>query len=428
MRKKNHTRIFPVFAVEITGISHEGKGVARVDGKAVFVDGALPGEQVEARVYKQHRHFDEAEVLEVKTTSALRVKPRCNHFGVCGGCVLQHLDADAQLAFKQDQMLENLRHIGNVTPQQILPALRGDNWGYRRKARLGAKYVEKKGRVLVGFRERRSHLLTDVRNCPVLHPDIGERLEALSEALSQLSVRAQIPQIELAIGDRGRVLLLRHLAALTDADLQIVRKFGEQYGFTIFLQADRPDNLLPVSLVSDPLQYELPEYGLTFDFGVNDFTQINHVINRKMVAQAIALLALNGQDHVLDLFCGLGNFSLAMARHAASVLGVEGETKAILRARENAHANGVANAEFVVQNLSGDFAGAPWTRREYTKILLDPPRTGAIEMLQQLCRLRPERIVYVSCNPATLARDSRFIVEEMGYQLSMAGVMNMFPH
>ncbi|MCF1184159.1 23S rRNA (uracil(1939)-C(5))-methyltransferase RlmD [Marichromatium gracile] len=414
--------------VEIESLTHEGRGLAHLDGKAVFVDGALPGERVRFQYTRVQRRYDEGRVVEVLRASPERVEPRCAHFGVCGGCSLQHQDTAAQIRAKQASLADVFERIGKVEPERWLDPLVADHWGYRRKARLGVRRVEKKGRTLVGFRERGNAFLADLERCPVLHPTVGERLVEIGAAIDALSIRDQVPQIEVAVGDKPCVLVFRVLQAPSDADLEVLRALGEREGYHIYLQEGGPETVRPLPGHEIDLHYSLPRHGLTLEFLPNDFTQVNLELNRAMIDQALGLLDVQPDETVLDLFCGLGNFTLPLARQAASVVGVEGDAGLVARAERNAARNGIDNARFHTADLYGELELEPWMRERFGKVLLDPPRSGALQVLDWLPRLGAERIVYVSCYPSTLARDADRLVNGLGYRLRAAGVMDMFPH
>lgn len=415
--------------IGIDSLSHDGRGVAHVDGKAVFVDGALPGEQVRFCYTARHRRFDEGRVVEVLTASPQRVEPRCPHFEACGGCSLQHLEPEAQIRAKQDILLDNLRRIGNVTPATLLTPLQADVWQYRDKARLSVRYVNKKNSLLVGFREKRSSFVTETGQCEVLNARVGHRIRELRTLIESLSIREFIPQVEVASGDAEICLIFRVLRPLTAADEAALSDFGRTHGFTIKVQPEGPDSVYTLGGEGGRLYYDLEPWGVRLFFEPGDFTQVNMSVNRRMLALAMTLLNVDGEDSVLDLFCGLGNFSLPLARRAKHVVGVEGDVAMVKRAAENALANGIDNAEFHVADLFQDPGASAWAARPYTKVLLDPPRSGAHEIVQWLPkRLKPQRIVYVSCNPGSLARDAGILVNDHGYRLLDAGVMDMFPH
>lgn len=417
------------FVVHIEDLTHEGDGVARREGKAVFVEGALPGEEVRCAYTAFRGRHDEARVLEVLTPAPERVEPRCAHFGVCGGCTLQHLDPVAQLARKQRWLLDSLTHIGKVSPERALEPLTGPVWGYRRRARLGVKDVTKKGRVLVGFRERRGPYIADLRRCEILDERIGGLLEELARLIETLSIRDRLPQIEVAGGDAAISLNLRVLAPPSAADLAQLRSFGERHGLALYLQPGGADSIraLETAAVLPGLSYRLAD-GLELEFQPQHFVQINAALNRALVERTRELLEIGPEDRVLDLFCGLGNFTLALARRAREVVGVEGDVGLVAWAGRNAGRNGIANTAFYTANLAGDLTGQPWLRGGYDRILLDPPRTGALELMPWLARLGARRIVYVSCHPATLARDVGELVHRFDYRLASAGVLDMFPH
>ncbi len=417
-----------VFEVDITGFSHESRGVAHHDEKVVFVDGALLGERVKVRLTKPHRRFDEAEVIEVIAPSAERVDARCPHFGVCGACSLQHMRDTAQIGAKQGVLLDNLRQLGKVEPEHILPALTGPLWGYRRRARLGAKWVYKKNRMLVGFRERGSPYLAELSRCEVLDPSVGERLEALVALIGGMEARDRIPQIEVAVGDNATALVFRNMDPLSVMDRDRLIEFAKTSGLHLFLQPAGPDSVHRLWPEEGELYYELPNHDVRIDFLPVDFTQVNGLLNRKMVDLALELLDIQPHERVLDLFAGLGNFTLPMARRALEVVGVEGDEPMVRRGEESARRNGIANTRHVVGNLFEPDRALPWMQEKYDKILLDPPRAGAMEIMPHLARMKPKRIVYVSCNPATLARDAGILVNEHRYKLVSAGVMDMFPH
>jgi 23S rRNA (uracil1939-C5)-methyltransferase len=416
----------------VADLTHEGEGVIRSTdgaGKVVFVSGALPGERVSFRRVSFHRSHDEAELVEVLEPSPQRVTPRCAHFGVCGGCALQHLAPAAQLEAKQKELAENLARIGNVAPDEWLPPLLGPVWGYRRRARLSSRFVSKKGRSLVGFREKQGKYVADVSRCEVLVEPVASLIGALGELLTGMQRRASIPQIEVAVSDGEQVLVLRILEALPESDLEALRGFERRHGLRLLLQPGGLDSVQPLTPGPVDLHYRLDAFDLRLDFGPTDFVQVNGAINNAMVARAIELLELQPADRVLDLFCGLGNFTLPLARRAATVVGVEGEPELIERARANARRNGIENAAFHVADLSvAPDRAAPWLKGGFDKVLLDPPRVGAREVLSAVAHIAPRRVVYISCHTGSLARDLGVLARDHGFRLRAAGVLDMFPH
>jgi 23S rRNA (uracil1939-C5)-methyltransferase len=416
--------------ISIHSLSHDGRGIGVFNNKTTFVSGALPGETITCHITQKRSTFNEAEVMEIIEGSPERTTPPCSHFGVCGGCSLQHMSHHAQIELKQNTLLDQLKHFGKVTPESILPPLSAETSGYRRKARLGVKYVIKKNKLLIGFREKSSRYLADLESCIVLHPEVGKRFSELSELITSLAIYQAIPQIEVAIGDHDVALVIRHLESLSETDAEKLAAFAKQYQFQIYSQPNPP---LPIQKIwprddNHRLSYTLPEYQLEFRFHPLDFTQINLEMNRLMVKQAIHLLDLTAEDKVIDLFCGIGNFTLPIAKHVSHVTGVEGGDEMVTRANDNAAHNKISNVEFHAANLMEPPTQAAWINAQYDKVLLDPPRAGAKEILPFIANSGAKKIVYVSCNPATLARDAGELVHQYGYQLKQAGVMNMFPH
>lgn len=417
------------FEARIESFSHDGRGVSHVDGKAVFISGALPGEDVRFLYTLIRRDFAEGRAVEILAPAEDRVEPRCTSFGVCGGCSLQHLAEDAQILKKQALLLEQFRRLGKVEPEALLDPLAGPHWGYRHKARLGVKWVAKKQKVLVGFREKASAFIAEIERCHVLHPAVGEHLTDLAEMIAELSIRDKLPQIEVAVGDERCALVFRVLQAPSPQDLDRLSAFAENFGFDIYLQPQGPDSVAPCFPESPPaLFYGLPGHDVEFRFKPTDFTQVNVQINRQMVDRVLELLDPQPDETVLDLFCGIGNFTLPLARRAAQVVGVEGGAEAVARGRENAESNGLANVQFHLADLTQAQDQAAWATSRYDKVLLDPSRAGALEVLRYAGQWQARRIVYVSCNPSTLARDAGELVHDHGYRLLRAGVMDMFPH
>lgn len=417
------------FPAPVEALAHDGRGIAHPDGKTVFIQGALPAEKVTFHYTARHSQYDEGRVDTVLDPAPDRAEPRCAHFGVCGGCSLQHLEAGRQIAFKQDWLLDNLARIGRVEPEQLLEPLTGPPWGYRRKARLGVRHVAKKGRVLVGFHEQARSFVTDVRRCEVLHPKVGERVEELAHLIGQLSLYNRLPQIEVAAGDAAVALSFRVLAPPSEADKALLTAFGQRHDIWIYLQPGGPETTcLLWPQTETPLYYRLPEFDVELAFMPYHFIQVNAEINRRMVGQAVELLDLQDDERVLDLFCGLGNFTLALARRARQAVGVEGDRRLVEWAEQNARRNGIQNVRFFAADLTGAVQDQPWMQERYAKVLLDPPRSGALEMLPPIAALGAQRVVYVSCHPATLARDAGELVHRFGYKLLKAGVMDMFPH
>lgn len=426
-RKKRNLPSEPV-EVAITGLSHDGRGIAEVNGKKLFVHGALPGERVLARLTASMRRYDEAEATEVLLHSPQRIKPRCPHFGVCGGCALQHLDPAAQIRAKQDSLLQNLERIGNVRPQRVLEPLTGPLWNYRRKARLSVRYVHKKERTLIGFRERKGRFVAEMNECHVLDSRVAELLPQLTALIESMDARERIAQIEVACGDHMCALVFRHLDPLGAADQYRLDAFAREHDIAVLLQSAGPDSIRPLYPEHVELDYAVPEFDLRLRFGPSDFIQVNAELNRSMIHHALQLLRPGPADKVLDLFCGLGNFTLPLARLADSVVGVEGDADLVEKARQNASRNGIANAKFYVADLSAGVEGLAWLRQQHDLILIDPPRSGALEMLPHLAATAARRLVYVSCHPASLARDAGVLVADHGFELVAAGVMDMFPH
>jgi 23S rRNA (uracil1939-C5)-methyltransferase len=414
----------------VAALTHDGEGIVR-DGKAAFVGGALPGEVIRFRRMRRHRGHDEGQLLEVIEPSADRVTPRCSHFGVCGGCALQHLSAERQIEAKERELRDALERVAKVTPEAWLPPLRGPQWGYRRRARLGARYVAKKGRVVVGFRERLAPLIAALDHCEVLSPPLGTLINPLSVMLTGLASREQIPQIEVAIAENITALVFRVLGPLPESDIAALHDFAKQHALRIYLQTGGPDSVAPLESGVDlePLKYSLPEFGVTYDFAPTDFVQINAAINQAMVSRVIGLLELDARSRVLDLYCGLGNFTLPLARRAGTVLGIEADAALVSRARHNARMNGLTNAQFVVADLTQPLAvNAPYLAEGFSHVVLDPPRAGALEVMPTIAHLAPRKVAYISCHPGSLARDIAVLVHEFGFSLRATGVLDMFPH
>jgi 23S rRNA (uracil1939-C5)-methyltransferase len=426
----------------VAALTHEAEGVVR-GGKTAFVAGALPGERIRFRRTKRHRQHDDARLIEVIEPATDRVQPRCAHFGVCGGCALQHLAPEAQLAVKQLELRDSFERVARVLPDEWLEPLRGPVWNYRRRARLGAKYVTKKGRVVVGFRERLAPYVAALDRCEVLAAPADALIAPLSEMLTTLSIRERLPQIEVAVADNTVALVLRVLSAPSEADLATLRAFEQAHAVRLYLQPAGLDsvhrlepeaNRVSASTPAEPpLTYALPQFDLSLEFTPTDFIQINGPINEALVTRAVELLAPDPSASVLDLYCGLGNFTLALARRAARVVGVEGDLELVKRARHNARRNGIDNAEFhaadLAKPLGTSAASAPaWSNSAFPYVLIDPPRAGAREMLPTVARLAPKRVLYISCHPGSFARDVGMLVHDYGFRLRAAGVLDMFPH
>lgn len=430
MARKQRKQRLPTeqFEATIESLSHDGRGIARLEGKTVFIDGALPQETVGFVYIRLHKKYDEAKAVDIKHAAEHRVAPKCVHFGVCGGCNLMHLAPAEQLAHKQATLAEHFSHFGQLKPQHWLEPMTGPIWGYRRKARLGVKYVTKKEKVLVGFREKGSPFLAELSQCEVLDPRVGLKLTDLGKMITSLQAYNRIAQIEVAIDEENTALVFRNLDPLSLDDQQQLIAFGQNNQLWIFLQPGGPNTVTPIWPENPQLAYA-PAEGLRLEFSPGDFTQVNAQINRKMIVCALQLLELKPEDRVLDLFCGLGNFTLPIAQQVKEVIGVEGESSLVERARHNASLNSLKNAFFETADLTKtalkDYA---WAKEGFNKVLLDPPRSGAFEVLNQIVALGAEIIVYVSCNPATLARDAGELVNQHGYQLEKAGIMDMFPH
>ena len=424
---RSRTKINREFELDITDLLHDGRGVGRLDGKAVFVTGALPGETVRVKQTGRNRNFDEGETIEVLKASPDRVQPRCPHFGVCAGCVLQHLDKDKQIAAKQHVLEENLARIGHVQPGRMLEPLVDAAWGYRRKGRFSVRFVEKKDRIVIGFRELNPRFVAELNQCHTILPELGMRIPELAALVESLDGKRSIPQIEFIAGDGPVALVFRHLEPLGDADVDRLRDFAKSSGFAVLLQPGGVDSVQPLWPEQLTLEFPIPAFDLSLAFRPLDFIQVNAGLNQKMIARAMELLDPQPTDRVLDLFCGLGNFTLPLARRAGQVVGVEGDAGLIARARENAVRNGLANVEFHAADLAKDVASEPWMKLGFDKLLIDPPRAGAAEVLAQLPLKGIRRIVYVSCHPGSLARDAGFLVTERGYRLVAAGAMDMFP-
>jgi 23S rRNA (uracil1939-C5)-methyltransferase len=426
--------------LEVESLDLEAQGVAHnAEGKVVFIEGALPGERVQVQVHRRKNQWEQASVTALARESAQRVRPACPHFGLhagaCGGCKMQHLHPAAQVAVKQRALEDGLWHLAKVKPERVMRPIEGPAWGYRDRARLSVRHVAKKGTVLVGFHERKSRYIADMRVCPVLPPPVSALLMPLRALVMSMDARETLPQIELAKGDSVLALVLRHLEPLCAADQQRLREFGAAHGVQWWLQPKGPDSVLRLDDGGEQLAYALPEYGVTMPFKPTDFTQVNPHINRVLVQRAVGLLDPRHDERVIDWFCGLGNFTLPLATRAREVLGIEGSAVLVERARDNARRNGL-QADFAVRNLFELTPQALEADGRADKWLVDPPREGAFALAKAAAELvqggsawvPPSRIVYVSCNPATLARDAGLLVHQAGYRCAAAGVVNMFPH
>ncbi|HVN44921.1 MAG TPA: 23S rRNA (uracil(1939)-C(5))-methyltransferase RlmD [Steroidobacteraceae bacterium] len=423
----------PLETAAVDGLTHAGEGVVH-GGKTVFVPGALPGERIRFRRTRRHRQHDDGELLEVLEASPLRIEPRCPHFGVCGGCVLQHLSPQAQLAAKEQELRDTLSRVARVAPARWLAPLEGPPWGYRRRARLGAKYVHRKGTVVVGFRERAAPYVAQLHSCAVLASPAGDLIAPLAAMLTGLSIREQLPQIEVAVAENATALVLRVLRPPSAEDTARLAAFAAAHRLRLYLQPGGLESVHPLSPGEAPLHYALPRFDVQLQFAPTDFIQVNGPVNEALVSRAVELLEPSPAAEVLDLYCGLGNFTLPLARRAARVVGVEGDAALLERARDNAQRNGIANAEFHCADLGAPHEATPheatpaWARGRYSHVLLDPPRTGARAVLATVARLAPQRLLYISCHPGSLARDVGVLVHEHGLTLVAAGVVDMFPH
>lgn len=416
--------------VTIESLDQEGRGIAHHEGKVIFIEGALIGERVTYASYRKKSSFENAVATKILKTSFTRVQPQCVHFDLCGGCSIQHLEVRAQVAAKQRILEDNLQRIGKVKPETILAPIYGEAWGYRQRARLSVRHVLKKGKTLVGFHEKRSSFIADMQRCEILPPKISKLLPLLAQLNEQLSIRDQLPQIEVAVGEHVDVLVLRIMQALSPADEVLIKQFADTHQVQFWTQTKGPETVKPFYPLDAPaLTYSMPEFGIEMPYAPTEFTQVNSTMNRLMVSRALRLLAPQAHERIADFFCGLGNFTLPIARSGAQVLGVEGSAALVKRAEQNAAHNGLSgNTQFEVMNLFEMDEKTLAGKGRFDKWLIDPPRDGAIELVKAITpEIAPQRIVYVSCNPATLARDAEVLVNVKGYAIKAAGVMNMFP-
>lgn len=413
----------------IESLDHEARGITRLDGKTIFVEGALPGEQVEFVSFRTKPSFEVASTERILKASPQRVAPRCPHFGVCGGCSMQHLDSTAQVAAKQRVLEANLWHLARLKAGQLYSPIYGAPWAYRQRARFSVHMVPKLG-VLVGFHERKSSFIADIRECPNLTPQVSDLLLPLRELVSALSICKAVPQIEVAVGEASTVLVLRILEPLNTADEALLRAFADRHQIVFYLQPKGPSSAFRFYPKDGAkLSYRLPDFDIEHFFAPTDFTQVNFAINRVLVRRALTLLDAQPHERIADMFCGLGNFTLPIARSGARVVGIEGNAELVRRAGENAAANGLAGqVYYAVANLFEATPASLAKLGRFDKMLIDPPREGAVELVRALGKDAPQRIVYVSCNPSTLARDAAILVQQKGYHLSGAGVINMFPN
>jgi 23S rRNA (uracil1939-C5)-methyltransferase len=429
--------------IEIKSLDADARGVGHLEnedgsqGKVIFVEDALPGERVSYEVKKKKKNWEAGRMVTLQRASSMRVEPRCEHFGYCGGCSMQHLEPSAQVAMKQRTLEDNLWHLSKVKAENIMRPMYGPTWGYRFRARLSVRHVAKKGTVLVGFHERASAFVADIRYCHILPPHLGGMLLPLRELIGSLSIYNQVPQIEVAVGEETTALVLRIMAPMSAKDEELVKAFADEWGIQWWLQTKGPESVAPFYPLGKDLYYTLPEFGVRMPFKPTDFTQVNHQINRALVHKALGLLEVQPNDRVADLFCGLGNFTLPLATQAREVVGIEGSTVLTTRALENAKANGLSSkTTFYTRNLFEATASDLVALGRFDRMLIDPPRDGAIALAEALAELReggkaeflPQRIVYVSCSPSTLARDAGVLVNRAGYVMKKAGVVNMFPH
>ncbi len=428
-RRKRNPLPTQSFNIKIESLSHEGRGIAHLDdGKIIFIDGALPGEDIKFMFSNRRSKFDEGRCVEVIEASSNRVQPECEFYANCGGCSMQHMSSKAQIEHKQSILIELFQHVGSMNIEHVLPSMQDEPWAYRRKARLGVKYVHKKETVLVGFRERQRSFLAEISECKILDVRVSKLIMPLRELIAGLIAKESIAQIEVACGDKQVALVFRHLQSLSKQDKKVLIDFAIKQQIELYLQSAGPssvEKLYPDDGISR-LSYKIDEFDLEMLFHPMDFTQVNAGINQKMLSRAMQMLSPQKGERILDLFCGLGNFSLPIARAGAEVIAVEGDEMMVSRGEENARHNNLSNVEFFAANLATDFTHAAWAKEKFDKILIDPPRSGAYEVVQYISNFGAEKILYVSCNPATLARDAKVLIDK-GYVLSEAGVMDMFP-
>ncbi len=412
----------------IEDLSHDGRGVAKWNDKVVFVQNALPGETVMAKLNRKTRRYNEAVALNIANPSAHRVEPACQFYEMCNGCTMMHLADNKQIDFKFNTLKSNMQKMAKAEPKEWLPPLSDAHWQYRRRARLSVKWVKAREEVLVGFREKNGRFVARMNHCEVLEKTLADLIQPLSEMIAQLSIKAFIPQLECSVGDQETSIIIRHMRPFSDDDFERLKQFGADHDLMLFLQSKGPDTVKPlVPYPEKQLSFTLPQYGLNYQFLPNDFIQVNRKMNEKMIAQALEAMNLNGEDVVLDLFCGLGNFTLPLAQVAAQVVGVEGDERLVERARSNAKDNDLA-VTFHCADLTKDHSQSSWFNLPYSKVLIDPPRSGAWEILPLIAATQAKTLVYVSCHPASLARDTDRLVNELGFTLEKAGVMDMFPH
>ena len=414
--------------VIIDDLSHDGRGITRIDGKVMFVNGALPNEKVMVKHTGGNKNFEEGIVIEVLNASTDRVAPVCQFYNVCNGCSMMHLAPEKQIEFKQNTLKQNLLKMAKVEPQSWLPALQADSWHYRRRARLSVRWVIAKDKVLVGFREKNGRYVADMNYCEVLQKPLDSLLKPLADMIECLRIRQHIAQVEASIADNAVALIIRHLKPFNEADEKIILDFAQKYKVRIYSQSKGPKTIVEMTKNQSPLFFDMNKFGIRMEFLPNDFIQVNSKMNQKMILKAIELLDLNENDKVLDLFCGLGNFTLPMAKNVEKVVGIEGEKNLVLRAKHNAGINKISNVHFYEADLRKNHSESEWFKEEYSKILIDPPRSGAWEILPLIASSSADTLLYISCHPASLARDTDRLVNEFGYKLMKAGVMDMFPH